>query len=112
MTFFAILPITMASSPSYSVRSDSAGKILLANPALVALYGREPAGESIAELFNDPALLDTLLEHGFRLPLREISVNGQTLLLDATPITDAGALLTLYQPNRIGEQLSDRKSVV
>ena len=85
---------------------DSAGKILLANPALIALYGREPAGESISELFNDPALLDTLLEHGFRLPLREISVNGQTLLLDATPITDAGALLTLYQPNRIGEQLS------
>ena len=85
---------------------DSAGKILLANPALITLYGREPAGESISELFNDPKLLDTLLEQGFRLPLREISVNGQTLLLDATPITDAGALLTLYQPNRIGEQLS------
>src|SRR5450830_1411529 len=43
---------------------DSAGKILLANPALIALYGREPAGESISELFNDPALLDTLLEQG------------------------------------------------
>jgi transcriptional regulator of aroF, aroG, tyrA and aromatic amino acid transport len=85
---------------------DSAGKVLLANPALIALYGREPAGESVAELFNDPGLLDTLLEQGFRLPLREITVNGQTLLLDATPITDAGALLTLYQPNRIGEQLS------
>jgi TyrR family helix-turn-helix protein len=85
---------------------DSAGKVLLANPALIALYGREPAGESVSELFNDPGLLDTLLEQGFRLPLREITVNGQTLLLDATPITDAGALLTLYQPNRIGEQLS------
>ncbi|MGH8351773.1 MAG: sigma-54-dependent transcriptional regulator [Pseudomonas sp.] len=85
---------------------DSDGKVLLANPALIALYGREPDGESVAELFADPALLDTLLEHGFRLPLREITVNGQTLLLDATPITDAGALLTLYQPNRIGERLS------
>jgi TyrR family helix-turn-helix protein len=85
---------------------DSAGKVLLANPALIALYGREPAGESVADLFADPALLDALLEHGFRLPLREITVNGQTLLLDATPITDAGALLTLYQPNRIGERLS------
>ncbi len=81
---------------------DSAGKVLLANPALIALYGREPAGESVADLFADPALLDALLEHGFRLPLREITVNGQTLLLDATPI----ALLTLYQPNRIGERLS------
>jgi transcriptional regulator of aroF, aroG, tyrA and aromatic amino acid transport len=85
---------------------DSAGKVLLANPALIALYGREPAGESVADLFADPALLDVLLENGFRLPLREITVNGQTLLLDATPITDAGALLTLYQPNRIGERLS------
>ena len=85
---------------------DSAGKVLLANPALIALYGREPADESISELFADPALLDALLENGFRLPLREITVNGQTLLLDATPITDAGALLTLYQPNRIGERLS------
>lgn len=80
--------------------------MLLANPALIALYGREPAGESVAELFDDPALLETLLEQGFRLPLREITLNGQTLLLDATPITDAGALLTLYQPNRIGERLS------
>ncbi|MGC5701414.1 sigma-54-dependent transcriptional regulator [Pseudomonas sp. NFXW11] len=85
---------------------DSAGKVLLANPALIALYGREPAGESVAELFADPALLEALLEQGFRLPLREITLNGQTLLLDATPITDAGALLTLYQPNRIGERLS------
>lgn len=85
---------------------DSAGQVLLANPALIALYGREPAGESVSALFNDPGLLDTLLENGFRLPLREITVNGQTLLLDATPITDAGALLTLFQPNRIGEQLS------
>ena len=85
---------------------DSAGKVLLANPALIALYGREPAGESVAELFADPALLEALLENGFRLPLREITVNGQTLLLDATPITDAGALLTLYPPNRIGERLS------
>ncbi|MFM9485242.1 sigma-54-dependent transcriptional regulator [Pseudomonas monachiensis] len=85
---------------------DSDGKVLLANPALIALYGREPDGESVGDLFADPALLDALLEHGFRLPLREITVNGQTLLLDATPITDAGALLTLYQPNRIGERLS------
>jgi len=85
---------------------DSAGNVLLANPALVALYGREPTGESLATLFNDPALLGALLEHGFRLPMREVSMSGQTLLLDATPITDAGALLTLYQPNRIGERLS------
>ncbi|MEG0248762.1 MAG: sigma 54-interacting transcriptional regulator, partial [Pseudomonas sp.] len=48
----------------------------------------------------------TLMENGFHLPMREVLLNGQTLLLDATPITNAGALLTLYPPNRIGERLS------
>ncbi|MFK7604566.1 MULTISPECIES: sigma-54-dependent transcriptional regulator [unclassified Pseudomonas] len=85
---------------------DSDGHVLLANPALVALYGHEPTGESIGELFSDPALLDVLLSNGFRLPLREVTLNGHPLMLDATPITDAGALLTLYQPSRIGERLA------
>ncbi|MEE1926246.1 sigma-54-dependent transcriptional regulator [Pseudomonas sp. 148P] len=85
---------------------DSAGHVLLANPALIALCGQEPAGRSIAELFDAPELLATLIEQGFHLPMREVVLNGQTLLLDATPITDAGALVTLYPPNRIGERLS------
>ncbi|MDR0276761.1 MAG: sigma-54-dependent transcriptional regulator [Paucimonas sp.] len=85
---------------------DSAGHVLLANPALIALCGQEPAGRSIAELFDAPELLASLIEQGFRLPMREVVLNGQTLLLDATPITDAGALVTLYPPNRIGERLS------
>jgi TyrR family helix-turn-helix protein len=85
---------------------DSAGHVLLANPALISLIGREPAGEPIGELFSDPSLQTALLEHGFRLPLREINLNGEALLLDATPITEAGALITLYLPSRIGERLS------
>ncbi|RMN10480.1 Transcriptional regulator TyrR, partial [Pseudomonas savastanoi pv. glycinea] len=85
---------------------DSAGHVLLANPALIALIGREPAGEPIAELFADPGLQAALLENSFRLPLREITLNGEALLLDATPITEAGALITLYLPSRIGERLS------
>ncbi|OOW04894.1 Fis family transcriptional regulator [Pseudomonas sp. MF6396] len=85
---------------------DSAGHVLLANPALIALCGQDPEGRSVGELFGDPQLLDALIEQGFHLPLREVTLNGQTLLLDATPITNAGALLTLYQANRIGERLS------
>ena len=85
---------------------DSAGHVLLANPAFIALIGREPAGEPIGELFTDPNLQTELLEHGFRLPLREITLNGEALLLDATPITEAGALITLYLPSRMGERLS------
>lgn len=85
---------------------DSAGHVLLANPAFIALIGREPAGEPMGELFADPNLQTELLEHGFRLPLREITLNGEALLLDATPITEAGALITLYLPSRMGERLS------
>ena len=85
---------------------DSAGTVLLANPALIALCGRESAGRSVGELFADPGLLQALRDNGFHLPMREMQLNGQSLLLDATPITNAGGLLTLYPPNRMGERLS------
>ncbi|PVZ11240.1 MULTISPECIES: sigma-54-dependent transcriptional regulator [unclassified Pseudomonas] len=85
---------------------DSAGKVLLANPAMVALYCRDPAGEPIDTVCATPGLLTALQEQGFRLPVREVTVNGETLLLDATPIPHAGALVTLYPPNRMGERLA------
>jgi TyrR family helix-turn-helix protein len=85
---------------------DRAGQVLLANPAFIALCGRESAGRSIGELFGDPALHQALLDNNFRLPMREMQLDGQSLLLDATPITDAGGLLTLYPPQRMGERLS------
>ncbi|MBD1550974.1 sigma-54-dependent transcriptional regulator [Pseudomonas typographi] len=85
---------------------DGAGKVVLANPAMASLYGADPAGASIAQVCEDPALLGTLREQGFRLPLREVTIKGESLLLDATPIAHAGALVTLYPPNRMGERLA------
>jgi transcriptional regulator of aroF, aroG, tyrA and aromatic amino acid transport len=94
---------------------DSQGSVLLANPALIELCGQQPEGFGIGELFSDPQLQTELLEHGFRLPMREITLKGQTLLLDAQPITEsvdggarhlAGGLLSLYAPSRIGERLA------
>ena len=35
---------------------DGNGRVLLANPALVALYGEEPAGITLAQLTPDEAL--------------------------------------------------------
>ncbi|WP_017938855.1 sigma-54-dependent transcriptional regulator [Zestomonas thermotolerans] len=92
---------------------DPAGRVLLANPTLIELYGREPAGLPLSELFDDPQLAQTLIDKGFRLPMCEVSFRGQALLLDATPISGgadssylAGGLLTLYPPSRIGEHLA------
>lgn len=106
---------------------DAKGQVLLANPALVALCGYQPEGQTLGELFADPALQCTLLEQDFRLPMREVILNGQALLLDAMPISDAlsptvnaagqltrsdgdshlaGALLTFYAPSRIGARLA------
>lgn len=92
---------------------DGHGRVLLANPALIALCGREPEGEALGELFAEADLQQALLDQRFRLPLREVTLNGQALLLDATPISEtaetgqlAGALLTLYEPSRIGARLA------
>jgi len=92
---------------------DGGGRVLLANPALIALCGREPEGEALGELFADADLQQALLDQRFALPLREVTLNGQALLLDATPISEAaeagqlaGALLTLYEPSRIGARLA------
>ncbi|NBB13361.1 sigma-54-dependent transcriptional regulator [Pseudomonas sp. SLFW] len=95
--------LSASSDPVLAV--DERGHVLLANPALIALCGREPAGESLAQVFDDD-VLHTLVSHAFRLPMREVSLGGRTLLLDAMPINAAGALITLYPPSRIGERLS------
>ncbi|MGB4075349.1 sigma-54-dependent transcriptional regulator [Pseudomonas sp.] len=94
---------------------DSQGRVLLANPALIELCGQQPDGLGIGELFADNDLHHALLDQGFRLPMREVTLKGQTLLLDAQPITEgvdggarqlAGGLLSLYAPSRIGERLA------
>ncbi|WP_445937250.1 sigma-54-dependent transcriptional regulator [Pseudomonas sp.] len=94
---------------------DSQGRVLLANPALIELSGQQPDGLGIGELFGDQQLQTELLDQGFRLPMREVTLKGQALLLDAQPITEgvdggarrlAGGLLSLYAPSRIGERLA------
>ena len=94
---------------------DASGHVLLANPSLVGLYGRDPTGEPLSSLFDDPGLAQTLIERSFRLPMCEVTFKGLALLLDATPITGgadagaqdlAGSLLTLYPPSRIGSRLA------
>lgn len=97
------------SDPVLAVDPD--GHVLLANPTLVSLYGREPAGEPLSSLFAEPDLVQNLIDKGFRLPMCEVSFQGQALLLGRHTHqrgADAlvGGLLTLYPPSRIGERLA------
>jgi TyrR family helix-turn-helix protein len=94
---------------------DDSGHVLLANPSLIGLYGRDPTGEPLSNLFDDPGLAQNLIDRGFRLPMCDVAFKGQSLLLDATPVSGtadagsqdlAGGLLTLYPPSRIGERLA------
>jgi transcriptional regulator of aromatic amino acid metabolism len=55
---------------------DSAGNAA-GQPGADRLCGREPAGRSLAELFGDPDCCQALLDN-FRLPMREMQLNGQT----------------------------------
>ncbi|MFC0710611.1 sigma-54-dependent transcriptional regulator [Azorhizophilus paspali] len=100
----------LAAMPDPLLAVDGNGRVLLANPALIELAGHDPDGETLGELFAAPELHDELQAHGFRLPMREVVLGGRTLLLDAMPIGEnaglAGALLSLYAPNRIGERLA------
>jgi transcriptional regulator of aromatic amino acid metabolism len=66
---------------------DPSGHVLLANPTLVSLIGREPAGEPLSRLFAEPDLGQTLIAKGFRLPMCEVEFQAQALLLEATPIS-------------------------
>ncbi|CAI8726148.1 sigma-54-dependent transcriptional regulator [Pseudomonas sp. PDM03] len=93
---------------------DPGGYVLLANHKLVSLYGSDPTGEPLSNLFAAPDLAKSLVEKNFRLPMCEVNFKGHDLLLDATPIIGttqsarllAGGLLTLYPPSRIGERLA------
>ncbi|MEG4314732.1 sigma-54-dependent transcriptional regulator [Pseudomonas sp. FIP_A4] len=105
----------LAAMPDPVLAVNASGQVLLANPALIELAGHDPQGQPLSALFGDAQLHSNLVAHGFRLPMHEVTLEGQSLLLDAMPISDpdlsgahhlAGALLTLYTPNRIGGRLA------
>jgi transcriptional regulator of aroF, aroG, tyrA and aromatic amino acid transport len=104
------LDALLAAMPDPVLAVDDRATVLLANPALVDMCNRPPEGLSIAALFADDALQQSLLAAGFHQPLREVHFAGQPLLLDAQPITEdgrlTGGLLTLYAPSRMGQRLA------
>jgi TyrR family helix-turn-helix protein len=96
---------------------DGAGGILLANAAAAAVAGAAEdtlAGRGIGDLFGSGTLQDEMVAAGFRLPLREVALGGQSFLLDVKPIAEpgagpharaAGGVVMLHAPTRLGERL-------
>lgn len=82
---------------------DPSGHVMLANPRLMDMLGRDPTGEPVSQFLQHANPENNLIADGFRLPVCEVSVQGQKMLLDAIPISDgtaaakpAGGLITLY----------------
>lgn len=83
---------------------DPSGHVMLANPRLMDMLGRDPTGEPVSQFLQHANPGEDLIADGFRLPVCEVSVQGQKMLLDAIPIADgtdaaakpAGGLITLY----------------
>ena len=83
---------------------DPSGHVMLANPRLMDMLGRDPTGEPVSQFLQHANPGEDLIADGFRLPVCEVNVQGQKMLLDAIPIADgtdaaakpAGGLITLY----------------
>lgn len=93
-----------------------AGEILVANAAVAAAVGVSAealARLSLGSLFDQAELLGELIGSGFHMPLREVTLHGESFLLDAQPIVEAdavaGGVVTLHSPSRIGERLNALK---
>lgn len=97
---------------------DAVGAVVIANGAAANATGSTAeavSGELIGDLFNDPVLHEELVAFGFRVPLREVMLKGQSFLLDVKPMAEfgesssvcraAGGILTLHAPTRIGQRL-------
>ncbi len=106
------LDALLAALPDPVLAIDRDGRVVVANAAAAAVAGCAEAalcGVELGALVGDPRLSEALVAGGFRLPGREVMLNGRPFLLDATAIVEdgraAGGVVTLYAPSRLGERL-------
>lgn len=74
--------------------------------------GQALEGQYLEQIFDDPGLQAEMVASGFRLPAREVTLQGKPFLLDVTPVSErsqpgstVGAVLTLHAPQRLGGAL-------
>ena len=99
---------------------DSVGTVLIANAAAAAVAGlseEDLCQKTLMELLGETSTYNELMASAFRVPSREVILNGEPFLMDVTPVSEKlsgslvksgqaiGALLTLQAPKRIGGRL-------
>lgn len=109
------LDALLAALPDPVLAVDRRGRVVVANAAAASVAGVAEdrlTGTDLGALFGDPGLTRDLIAGGFRIPGREATLNGQSFLIDVTPIIDVeaagaaqGAVVTLFTPSRLGERL-------
>ncbi|HRO11153.1 sigma 54-interacting transcriptional regulator [Amaricoccus sp.] len=90
---------------------DGAGTILVANQAAASAAGRaDLAGVRLATLVDAPDAVAELVEGGFGLPPREVTLKGRPYMLETHPVDPAdgaaGGVVLLHAPQRLGERLN------
>ena len=99
---------------------DSVGKVVIANAAAAAVAGMSEEAlcqKTLMDLLGEATTQSELMSNAFRVPSREVILNGEPFLMDVTPVSEKfsdslaqsdqaiGALLTLHAPKRIGGRL-------
>jgi transcriptional regulator of aroF, aroG, tyrA and aromatic amino acid transport len=100
---------------------DAIGHVVIANAAAAAVAGMSEevlCQKNLRDLLEDASIQEELIVNAFRVPSREVIMNGEPFLMDVTPVSEpfsegvanlgaaVGALLTLHAPKRMGGRLS------
>src|SRR5450830_1199986 len=96
------------------------GRIMIANAAAAAVAGTDDAtlcSLTLSQILDDPEIERELIDAGFRLPSREVTLKGEPFFMEVTPVSEplilelapsgrsVGAVLSFHTPARIGGRL-------
>ena len=114
------LDTVMAAMEDPVIAIDRDGRVMVANAAAAAVAGPDEAGIcslTLSQILDDADIQNELIGAGFRLPSREVTLNGEPFFMEVTPLSEplilefassersVGAVLSFHTPARIGGRL-------
>ncbi|MFZ6863371.1 sigma-54-dependent transcriptional regulator [Undibacterium sp. Ji67W] len=114
------LDTMMAAMEDPVLAIDASGRVMVANAAAAAVAGVNDAvlcGMNLSQLLDDPGIQNELIQAGFRIPSREVTLKGEPFFMEVTPVSEpriqelspsgrsVGAVLSFHTPARIGGRL-------